>query len=79
VLEYKFPKKIVERIKELRVKLGNAKTKNKTACQNEIKALYREEYKKAAEESENQRVKQIFEAFVDVETDHLQLSEERLN
>jgi len=36
-------------------------------------------YKKAAEESENERVKQIFEAFVEVETDHLKLSEERLN
>ncbi|MDI6655007.1 MAG: ferritin family protein [Candidatus Hydrothermarchaeota archaeon] len=36
-------------------------------------------YKKAAAESENERVKQIFEAFVEVETDHLQLSEERLN
>lgn len=35
-------------------------------------------YKKAAEESENERVKQIFEAFVEVETDHLKLSEERL-
>lgn len=35
-------------------------------------------YKKAAEESENPRVKQIFEAFVEVETDHLHLSEERL-
>lgn len=35
-------------------------------------------YKKAAEESENERVKQLFEAFVEVETDHLQLSEERL-
>ncbi len=35
-------------------------------------------YKRAAEESENPRVKQIFEAFVDVETDHLKLSEERL-
>lgn len=36
-------------------------------------------YKKAAEESENERVKQIFEAFVEVETDHLKLSEVRLN
>jgi rubrerythrin len=36
-------------------------------------------YKQAAAESENERVKQIFEAFVEVETDHLQLSEERLN
>lgn len=35
-------------------------------------------YKKAAEESENKRVKQIFEALVEVETDHLQLSEDRL-
>lgn len=35
-------------------------------------------YKKAAEESENARVKQIFEALVEVETDHLKLSEERL-
>ncbi|MBW2999279.1 ferritin [Candidatus Woesearchaeota archaeon] len=35
-------------------------------------------YKKAAEESENERVKQIFEALVEVETDHLELSEERL-
>ena len=35
-------------------------------------------YKKAAAESENKRVKEIFEAFVEVETDHLHLSEERL-
>lgn len=35
-------------------------------------------YRKAAEESENDRIKQLFEAFVEVETDHLQLSEERL-
>ena len=35
-------------------------------------------YKKAAAESENARVKQIFEAFVEVETDHLHLSEQRL-
>jgi len=35
-------------------------------------------YRKAAAESENSRVKQLFEAFVEVETDHLQLSEERL-
>ena len=42
----------------------------------ETKAI--EFYKKAAEESENDRVKQIFEAFIEVETDHLELSEERL-
>jgi len=35
-------------------------------------------YKKAAEESENLRVKQLFEAIILIETDHLQLSEERL-
>jgi len=35
-------------------------------------------YRKAAEESENPRVKQIFEALIEVETDHLELSEERL-
>lgn len=35
-------------------------------------------YKKAAEEAENERVKEIFKAFIEVETDHLKLSEERL-
>ena len=35
-------------------------------------------YKKAADEADNDRVKEIFEAFVDVETDHLELSEERM-
>jgi len=35
-------------------------------------------YKKAAEQSENARIKQLFEAVVDVEKDHLQLSEERM-
>jgi rubrerythrin len=35
-------------------------------------------YKKAAAESENARVKEIFEAFVAVEIDHLKLSEERI-
>ncbi len=35
-------------------------------------------YKEAAGESENSRVKQIFEAFVEVEEDHLELSEQRL-
>ncbi len=35
-------------------------------------------YGKAAAESDNERVKQIFEALVEVETDHLHLSEERL-
>ena len=35
-------------------------------------------YRKAASESDNERVKEIFEALVEVETDHLSLSEERL-
>ncbi|MCK5548145.1 MAG: ferritin [Thermoplasmata archaeon] len=35
-------------------------------------------YRQAAEESENERVKEIFVALVEVETDHLKLSEERL-
>jgi len=35
-------------------------------------------YKKAFEEAENKRIKQIFEALVVVEEDHLKLSEERL-
>ena len=43
----------------------------------ETKAI--EFYKRAAQESDNERVKQIFEAFVEVETDHLKLSEERLD
>jgi rubrerythrin len=42
----------------------------------ETKAI--EFYKKAAAESENSRIRQIFEALVEVETDHLRLSEERL-
>jgi len=35
-------------------------------------------YNTAAKEAANPRVKQIFEALVEIETDHLQLSEERL-
>ncbi len=42
----------------------------------EAKAI--EFYTKAAAESDNKRVKQIFQAFVEVETDHLHLSEVRL-
>tara|TARA_Y100000034_G_scaffold89158_2_gene107231 strand:- start:7914 stop:8447 length:534 start_codon:yes stop_codon:yes gene_type:complete len=42
----------------------------------EAKAI--EFYKKAAEEADNERIKEIFEALVDVELDHLKLSEERL-
>lgn len=35
-------------------------------------------YGEAAKEAKNPRVKEIFQAFVEVETDHLHLSEERL-
>jgi rubrerythrin len=35
-------------------------------------------YSKAAAEAENKRLKQIFESLVEIETDHLQLSTERL-
>ena len=35
-------------------------------------------YNQAASESSNPRLKEIFEAFVEVETDHLNLSEQRL-
>lgn len=35
-------------------------------------------YKKAAKKSKHPRIKQIFEALVEVETDHLKLSEERM-
>lgn len=35
-------------------------------------------YKKSAMESDHPRIKQLFEALVEIETDHLQLSEERL-
>ena len=42
----------------------------------ETKAI--EFYKKAAGEADNERVKEIFKAFIEVEIDHLKLSEERL-
>ena len=35
-------------------------------------------YSKSAAQSDHPRVKQLFEALVEIETDHLQLSEERL-
>jgi len=35
-------------------------------------------YGQAAKEAKNSRVKEIFQAFIEVETDHLHLSEERL-
>jgi rubrerythrin len=36
-------------------------------------------YRKAEREATNSRIKEIFTAFIEVETDHLQLSAERLN
>lgn len=35
-------------------------------------------YRRAASEAVNQRLRQIFDALIEIETDHLQLSEERL-
>lgn len=35
-------------------------------------------YRQSATESDNPRIRQLFEALVEIETDHLQLSEERL-
>jgi len=48
----------------------------KDAHQRETNAI--EFYRKAAAESENERVKQIFIALVEVETDHLELSEQMM-
>ncbi|MEE9525961.1 MAG: ferritin family protein [Candidatus Woesearchaeota archaeon] len=48
----------------------------KEAHTRETKAI--EFYKKAAAESTSERIKEIFKALVEVEIDHLQLSEERL-
>jgi len=36
-------------------------------------------YRNSANESKNDKIKQLFEALVEIETDHLHLSEERLN
>ena len=49
----------------------------KESHEREEKAI--EHYKKFAEEAENPRVKMLFLAIVEVETDHLKLSEDRLN
>jgi len=35
-------------------------------------------YRKSATEADHPRIRQLFEALVEIETDHLQLSEERL-
>ncbi|MBU4502240.1 MAG: ferritin-like domain-containing protein [Nanoarchaeota archaeon] len=73
-------KKILKMDKVDIPKLDECSTTNKDNLQEshdrETKAI--EFYKQAAEESENERVKQIFTALVQVETDHLELSGERL-
>ena len=65
---------------EIHGKVEECSTSNKDnleeSHQRETDAI--EFYKKALSESENQRVKQIFAALIQVETDHLKLSEERL-
>lgn len=55
-------------------------TKNRENLEDSHKRETRaiEFYSKSAAEAENQRVKQIFQALVEIETDHLKLSEERL-
>ncbi|MFH1821415.1 MAG: rubredoxin-like domain-containing protein [Methanobacteriota archaeon] len=55
--------------------LGNKKNLEESHAR-ETRAI--EFYKKAGAESGNGRVKQIFEAFVEVEMDHLELSRKRL-
>lgn len=52
------------------------KTNLERSHERETRAI--EFYRKAAAESKNERLKQIFEALVEIETDHLHLSEERL-
>jgi rubrerythrin len=49
----------------------------KDAHERETRAI--DFYRKAAAESKNAKVKMIFDALVEVETDHLKLSEERLH
>jgi len=48
----------------------------KESHRRETKAI--EFYRKAAGEAKNLRIKEIFEALVEIETDHLHLSEERM-
>ena len=73
-------RKILKLPKEAIPKSGKCSTTNKDNLQEsherEDKAI--KFYSQAASESENKRVKQIFLALVQVETDHLKLSEERL-
>lgn len=54
---------------------GNAENLKESHAREERAIAF---YNKAAGESDNARVKQIFTALVEIETDHLQLSEERL-
>jgi rubrerythrin len=69
----KLPKEEIQKIDECSISnQENLKESNKR----ETSAI--EFYKKAAVDSDNQRIRQIFGALVQVETDHLQLSEERL-
>ena len=70
------------------LKLNKIELPEYDACSDEYKpnleeSHQREEraikfYQQAAKESLNPRVKEIFQAFVEVETDHLHLSEQRL-
>ena len=55
---------------------ANSQANSKEGWQREDRAI--KFYGQAADEAENPRVKEIFKAFVEVETDHLLLSEARL-
>jgi rubrerythrin len=69
------------------LRLAKAPTGNETCHTENVKNLNESHeretraiafYKKAAEESDHERLKQLFNALVEIETDHLYLSEERL-
>jgi len=70
------------------LKLENVKYPKYDKCASEYKPNLEEShsredraikfYGQAAAEAKNERVKEIFQAFVEVETDHLHLSEARL-
>ena len=72
-------KKILK-LQKLPTKTEECSTENKNNLEEshkrEEKAI--EFYKKAAKETQNERVKQLFEVIIEVENDHLKLSEKRL-
>ncbi len=65
-------------------KIEFAKTDCAVSCKQNLEESHEREsrtiafYNQAVQECKNKRVKQIFKALVEIETDHLHLSEERL-